>query len=143
MKTTIIAGALFLAAAVPALADPPATAPATTPAAKPVNICLYRHQIDGWGSRGDHSLVVNDRFGKKYLVNVAGLCSDLNWAFGVGVRPVGGDHPCVERGDHIVMRGGGVLPGEACWVTKVQYYTPDMQKADKTARDNKQPLATY
>jgi hypothetical protein len=140
MKTTFIAGALFLAAAVPALADSAATPPATTPAN---NICLFRHDIFGWGSRDDHSVVIDDRFGKKYLLNLAGVCSDLNWAFGVGIRPVGGASVCVERGDHIVMRGGGVMGGAPCWVTKIQYYTPDMQKADKAAREAKQPLATY
>jgi hypothetical protein len=136
MKSTFTLGVLLLAAA-PAFADQAATPAATG------NICLYRHDIDGWGSRDTHSMIVNDRFGKKYLVSLAGICNDLDFAFGAGFRPVGGDHPCIERGDHLVLGGGGVMPGSVCWVTKVQYYTPDMQNADKAARDAKQPLATY
>jgi hypothetical protein len=138
MKTTILTGALLLSAAIPALADPSAT---PQPANR--NVCLYSHEIFGWGSRDDHSLVVSDKFGRKYLVSVAGACNDLNWAFGVGIRSFGGGHTCVDRGDHIEMRGGGVMGPSVCWVTKVQSYTPEMQQADKAARANKQPLVDY
>lgn len=138
MKTTMLTGALLLSVAIPAFAQQTAAPP-------PVerNVCLYHREIDGWGSRDDHTLVVDDRFGKKYLLSVAGACHDLNWAFGVGIRPVGGDHPCVDRGDYIVMRGGGAMGPSACWVTKVQYYTSEMQQADKVAHANKQPLVDY
>ena len=107
-------------------------------------VCLYRHEIDGWGDRDDHSMVVNDRFGRKYLLSLAGLCSDLRFSLAAGVKPFGGGDPCVSRGDHIVMRGGGTgrMPS-ACWVTKVQPYTKEMQDADRAARAEHKPLPAY
>jgi hypothetical protein len=93
-------------------------------------------------------MVVNDRFGRKYLVTLNGLCSDLNFAFGAGFRGPGHfgvPGSCVDRGDRVVMGGGGVGPvaNNTCWVSKVQLYTKDMQAADKLARETKQPLAAY
>lgn len=133
MKTKMILAALVLAAS-------------ATPAFAADNVCLMHRDVDGWGARDDHSMVVNDRFGRKYLVSLAGVCSDLNWAFGAGFRSLGGNFPgsCVERGDHVIMRGGGAtFPHSTCWVTKVQPYTPDMQAADRAARANHQPLNAY
>lgn len=136
MKTKLVLAALVLAAT-------------ASPAFASDNICLRHSDVDGWGARTDHSLVVNDRFGRKYLVSLSGLCSDLNWAFGMGFRPIGGAaaaaSSCVDRGDRLIMRGGGVSPGrnDTCWVTKVQLYTPDMAQADKTARANHQPLPAF
>lgn len=144
MKAKIILAAALLAStlAAPAMAaDTPANAPAPY-------ICLRHSDVDGWGARDNHSMVVNDRFGRKYLVSLNGLCSDLNFAFGAGFRGPG--HfgvagSCVDRGDRVVMGGGGVSPvgNNTCWVSKVQLYTKDMQAADKLARENKQPLAAY
>ncbi len=138
MKTKIILAATIMIAA---LAAPAAAADSS-------NVCLRHRDVDGWGARDNHSMVVNDRFGRKYLVSLAGICSDLNWAFGAGFRAPGHfgmEGSCVDRGDHVVMGGGGVsrVANGSCWVTKVQLYTKDMQAADKFARENKQPLAAY
>lgn len=124
MKTILISAALLVSAAAPAWAE--------TSAPEGDNACLMHSYIDGWGAHGNHAMIVNDKFGRKYLLSLAGLCNDLDFAMGVGIRPLGGmgGDFCVERGDRIVMRGGGVLPGpSACWVTKVERYTPDMEKA--------------
>ncbi len=130
---------LFLAALVLAAAAVPAHAAS--------DVCLRHRDVDGWGARDNHSVVVNDRFGRKYLLTLSGLCSDLNYAFGMGIRAFGGVNmdTCVERGDHIVMRGGGVgpVPNNTCWVQKVQAYTKDMEQADRVARKNHQPLNTF
>ena len=141
MKSKFILAALAMSVvAVPALAEDAAGAP------HPYDICLKHRDVDGWGARDNHSMVVNDRFGRKFLVSLAGVCSDVNWAFGAGFRSIGGNFPgsCVERGDHLILRGGGVtFPHSTCWVTKVQNYTPEMQQADKLARENHQPLNAY
>jgi hypothetical protein len=144
---TILTLAVLLAAATPALAED--TAPAQ-PASRPAqtSVCLRHHDVDGWGARDKHSMVVNDRFGRKYLVSLNGLCDDLNFAFGAGFRPLGGGPnfgSCVDRGDRVVMGGGGAshMSSQTCWVGKVQLYTKDMEAADKLARANKQPLAAY
>jgi hypothetical protein len=144
MKTKIILAAAILTCAIaaPAVAsDPPVSATKTS-------ICLRHSDVDGWGARDNHSMVIDDRFGRKYLVTLNGLCSDLNFAFAAGIKGPG--HfgvagSCVDRGDRVVMGGGGTTPmsNGTCWVSKVQLYTKDMQAADKLARDNKQPLAAY
>ncbi|HWU56208.1 MAG TPA: DUF6491 family protein [Rhizomicrobium sp.] len=140
---------LFLAAMLAVLAAGPAAAADAPGKNANTNICLRHADVDGWGSRDRHSMIVDDRFGRKYLVNLAGLCDDLDFAFRAGFRPLGGVAmmgSCVERGDRLIMRGGGVGPaggGNTCWVNKVQLYTKDMEAADKLARQNKQPLAAY
>lgn len=144
---TILTLAVLLAAAAPALADDTAPAQPAKPAAAP-HICLHHSDVDGWGTRDRRSMVVNDRFGRKYLVSLNGLCDDLNFAFGAGFRPIGGGPifgACVERGDRVLMGGGGAshMSNQTCWVDKVQLYTKDMEAADKLARENKQPLAAY
>ncbi|MDE2181724.1 MAG: hypothetical protein KGJ78_01745 [Alphaproteobacteria bacterium] len=125
MKTKFLTAALLLAA----MAAPAFAANQT---------CLQRNQIDGWGARDDHSMIVNDIFGKKYLLTLAGLCSDINFSMGVGIRSLGPTNgtSCVDRGDHIVMRGVGVMPhNDTCWIQKIEPYTPAMEKADKAARE--------
>jgi hypothetical protein len=132
MKIKLIAAALLLTAtAAPAFADN-------------TSVCLEHRDIDGWGARDNKSMIVNDRFGRKYLLSLAGLCSDLNFSFGVGIRSFGGfDGGCVERGDHVVMRGGGAFGhNDTCWVTKVEHYTPEMQKADHDALEAKRNAHT-
>jgi len=144
MKTKITVAAVLLATAftVPAVAAETAPQPA-----KPY-ICLRHSDVDGWGARDDHSMVVNDRFGRKYLVSLSGTCSDLRFAFGAGFKGPGHfgvPGSCVDRGDHVVMGGGGVsgMNNTTCWVNKVQLYSKDMEIADKLAREQKQPLAAY
>jgi hypothetical protein len=128
MKTVLLTAALLLAGAAPAVAA--TTAPATD------DTCLLHRYVQGWGAHGDHAMIVSDRFEHKYLVSLAGLCSDLDYSLAVGiVSPLGdtGDF-CVDRGDKIIMRGGGVVPEpSACWVTKVERYTPEMEKAYKAS----------
>jgi hypothetical protein len=130
---------LFLAALVLTAAAAPAYAASS--------VCLRHSEVDGWGARDKHSMVVNDRFGRKYLVTLNGLCDDLNYSFGMGFRALGGMNvgTCVERGDRIVMRGGGasMVGNDTCWVQKVQPYTKDMEQADKLAKQNHQPLNAY
>ena len=142
MKTQIILAALLLASA-PAFAtdNPP---PATNSSAGG-SVCLRHHDVDGWGARDKHSMIVNDRFGRKYLISLQGLCDDVDFAFGAGFRPLGGFGTCVDRGDRLILRGGGALDSRnsTCWVSKVQLYSKEMEAADKLARENKQPLAAY
>lgn len=130
MKTLLMLAALLLTAAAPAWAE--TTAPPSGDA------CLMHRDVDGWGAHGDHAMIVDDRFNRKYLVSLAGICSDINFAFGVGIAsPIGENgNTCVERGDKIVMRGGGVMSGpSACWITKVERYTPEMEKAYRASLD--------
>lgn len=97
--------------------------------------CLMRHYVDGWSAHGDHAMIVDDTFGRKYLLSLAGYCVDLDFSFAVGIRsPFGDGDMCVERGDKIVMRDGGAMrEPSACWIAKIERYTPDMEKADKAA----------
>ena len=127
MKTILFAATLLLAAA-------------AAPASAADDTCLMHRYVDGWGTRGDHELVVNDRFNRKYLLSLAGYCADLDFSLAVGISSPAGDdgNSCVERGDKIVMRGGGAMRGpSACWITKIERYTPDMEKAYQAALEVK------
>jgi hypothetical protein len=126
MKILLFAATLFLAAA-------------AMPASAADNSCLMHRYVDGWGSHGDHAMIVNDTFGRKFLLTLAGYCADLDYSMAVGIRsPIGGGDFCVERGDKIVMRGGAGMGGpSACWITKIERYTPEMEKAYKAALEAK------
>jgi hypothetical protein len=144
MKNQIILVAVLLASAPAFAADNPPS-PATSAAGG--RVCLRHEDVDGWGTRDNHSMIVNDRFGRKYLISLQGLCNDVDFAFGAGFRPFGGMNmgTCVDRGDRLVLRGGGTsrVANDTCWVSKVQLYSKEMEAADKLARQNKQPLAAY
>jgi hypothetical protein len=100
--------------------------------------CLRMDLIDGWGTHDAHAVVINDRFGRRYLVSVTGWCRDIEYGFGLSVHNFG-DMPmsCVERGDWVVSHGGGVdhVPGVRCFITKVEPYTPEMEKAFREQKD--------
>jgi hypothetical protein len=127
----VLAGLLLAAAAAPAFA-----------AGSGSNVCLHYDRVDGWGARDKHSMIVDDSFGRKYLVSLGGICDDLRFSLGAGFKPLGGAGICVDRGDRVVMTGSP-LRHSTCWVTKVQHYTPEMQQADKVAREAHQPLTAY
>lgn len=144
MKIKYVFAALLLAPAL-AAGDP---VPENAPAKPADKVCLRHDMVDGWGSRDNHSMIVNDRFGKKYLVSLRGLCNDLPFAFGMGFDPPGRAPTfgtCVDRGDRLVMRGGGAsrMSNGTCWVDKVQLYTKEMEAADKTARAAKEALPVF
>lgn len=138
MKLFTIASAVLLVAGVASAQDPDA-APAKAKAAKPTqNICLQRDRIDGWGSRDKNTIVVNDTFGKKYLLSVAGWCQDLDFSMGLSFHsPGGAAFTCLDRGDYVVPHGGGALPapGARCMITKIEVYTPEMEKAYHDAKE--------
>jgi hypothetical protein len=109
----------------------------TAGAASASEPCLQRDHIDGWGARDAHSLIVNDRFGKKYLLSVSGWCQDLDFSLGLGIHSFGGNGmSCLSRGDWIVPHGGATPPmrGTRCTITKIEAYTPEMEKADREAK---------
>ena len=126
MKTILFAATLLLAAA-------------AAPASATDDTCLMHRYVEGWGSHGDHAMIVNDRFNHKYLLSLAGYCADLDFSTAVGIRSPGGGggNSCVDRGDKVVMRGSGMMGGDSCWVTKIERYTPDMEKAYQAALEAK------
>lgn len=101
--------------------------------------CLQRDMIDGWGARDSHTLVVSDRFRKKYLLTVNGWCQDIDFSLGISFHGHGNSMSCLARGDRIVPHGGGVVrsPGARCIITKIEYYTPEMEAAYKKAKEAK------
>jgi len=73
MKTILFAATLLLAAA-------------AAPASATDDTCLMHRYVEGWGSHGDHAMIVNDRFNHKYLLSLAGYCTDLDFSMAVGIR---------------------------------------------------------
>ena len=129
MKSSFVLMVLVLAVtAVPAAAN---------------GVCLHRSQVQGWHIRDKHSVIVDDSFGRKYLLGLGAGCEDISWSSGLAFRPIGGGFSmCVDRGERITVLGNGPSH-DVCWVRTVQLYTPDMEHADRMAKANRQPLAAY
>lgn len=99
--------------------------------------CLQRNLIYGWGARDANHVVVDDKFGKKYLLTLSGWCQDVEWGLGLSVHSFGGNElACVSRGDWVVPHGGGVTPapGARCMISKIELYTPEMEAAYKAQK---------
>jgi hypothetical protein len=119
MKMSVVGlGALALVSAQPALAFRP---------------CLRVGEIYNWNALNDRTLVVEDDFHKKFKLQLIGVCSNLKFHEALAFRSIGGlAISCLEPGDQVIERDFATGP-ERCSITKIDAYTPDMEKADKAA----------
>jgi len=130
MKTKILlAAGLLSALAVPALADE-AAAPAP-------QACLRIGQILNWNAPDDHTLIVEDYSHQKFKLLLMGTCVDLNFKQKVGFKSVGGTElSCLTPGDYVFVHLMAMY--QRCPIKTIEVYTPEMEKADKAAKDAKQ-----
>ena len=91
--------------------------------------CLRSNQIDGFNALpGNKSLIVMDRFKKKFKISFFGACDDLDWNLTLGFKTAS-SLSCVAKGDQVLSRRV-VGPVDRCRIEKVEPYTPAMQQAD-------------
>lgn len=91
--------------------------------------CLRANQIDGFNALpGNQSLVVTDRFKKKFKISFFGQCEDLDWNLTLGFKTAS-TLSCVSRGDQVLSKRV-VGPLDRCRIQTVEPYTAAMQKAD-------------
>ena len=127
MKRLVLAAAALAAST---LAGVPARA-ADAPTDRP---CLQIGQVyDFKPVPGNRSLIVIDRFRKKYKVSFMGICPDLQLNLGLAFKSFGaGRLSCLERGDQVIARDPA-MPLNRCPINKIEYYTPAMEQADAAA----------
>jgi hypothetical protein len=125
--TRIISVSMALAAlciAAPALAQP----------ATPSAACLQIGQVyDFKPVPGNRSLIVTDRFRRKYKLTFMGVCRDLQFNLGLAFKSFGtGQLSCIARGDQVISRQA-VGMADHCIINKIEAYTPAMEQADAAA----------
>ena len=94
--------------------------------------CLRNSQIDSFSPiRGDlRSMVVIDKFRDKYKLSFNTVCQDIDYNGVVAIRTHSNfGLSCVERGDTVISRSV-VGWRDRCVVTKIERYTPAMERAD-------------
>jgi hypothetical protein len=127
MKMLLTAG-LVSALAVPALADE------TTPAAP--QVCLRVSEIWNWKALDNQTLIVEDNSHQKFKLNLMGYCTGLTFKQTLGFKSIGGtDLSCLTPGDYVFSHVMSM--SQRCPIKTIEVYTPEMDKADKAAKDAK------
>ncbi|MBV8975898.1 MAG: hypothetical protein JO261_05990 [Alphaproteobacteria bacterium] len=121
MKTSLAlaATALVLAAAGPAQA---------------AGTCLRQGNIYNWDALNDTTVIVEDDFHQKFKLTLMTPCLNLQYKERLGFRAFGGSAlSCVSRGDEVLA--SSPIGPQHCPISRIEPYTPEMQKADKEAAD--------
>ena len=122
--------ALLLAVALVALA--PTAAVADRP-------CLQFGWIYNWKVINDKTLMVEDYHHRRFRVSLIGTCYNLNYYEQLGFKSRGAlSISCLEPGDEVIQRDygiGGAALGGRCAITHIDYYTPEMEAADRAAAE--------
>jgi len=117
-KHILVAAGLCLFAAGPAVAAPK---------------CLQLDSIYSWKALDNKTLIVEDNWHQKFKVSLLGYCPDLQFNERLGFKAFGGTRlSCVSAGDDVYTREFGI-GRQRCPVRSVEFYTPEMQKADEEA----------
>ena len=132
----ILAAAMVSAAAL-AAAGPASAQPRPGPSRPD---CLRVNQIDSFSPiRGDlRSMVVIDKFRNKYKISFNTVCQDIDYNGAVQIRTNSNFAlSCVDRGDRVISQSFAGWR-DRCVITRVERYTPEMQRADamRSSRDN-------
>lgn len=128
MKTTF-----WLAAATATLAILPAKAGDMPPPQE--RVCLRVGEINDFKAPDNKTLIITDNLHKKFKVTLLASCSGLTFRQTIGVDSPGSTRlSCMSAGDTIVTHDSG-FGHLRCAVKSVEAYTPEMEKADKDAKE--------
>jgi hypothetical protein len=109
-----------------------AAAAGTSPASA-ARVCLEVGHIYNWSAIDDRTLIVEDDWHKKFRLKLIGVCSNLKFHESLAFKSPGSlDISCLSPGDEVITREFGMGP-EHCGVTRIEAYTPEMERADKAA----------
>ena len=110
MKKILLAAALCIAAATPALARP--------------DVCIRQDNIRNWTALNDKQIVLEDYNHHKALLKLIGTCSGFRFTEALVIRSPGAmGLSCVEIGDTIVTHQG---IGGRCAIVSVSAYSGPM-----------------
>ncbi len=94
--------------------------------------CLRQDQIYNWDAPNDTTLIVENDFHKKFKITLLSKCLSLTFKQRLGFKVFGGTGlSCVTPGDSVFT--GSEIGPQRCAISRVEAYTPEMEKADKAA----------
>lgn len=98
--------------------------------------CLQVGRVWNWYAPDNRTLIVEDNVHKKYKLELLGFCPGLKFTQHLGFRSIGGfEISCLTPGDTVFFHDTGMAT--RCSISKISAYTPEMEKADKAAREKK------
>ena len=104
--------------------------------ARAAGMCLREANIYNWNAPNDRTVIVEDDFHNKYKLTLMSPCINLQYKLRLGFRTFGGTGlSCVSRGDEVIA--SSPIGPQRCPITKIEPYTPEMEKADKAAAAEK------
>ena len=94
--------------------------------------CLRMDQIWNWKVLNDRTLIVDNYNHQKFKVSLMVHCPNMDFHQRLGFKAFGGSQlSCLSPGDYVIERDS--MGPQHCPITKVEAYTPEMQKADEAA----------
>jgi hypothetical protein len=98
--------------------------------------CLRQANIYNWNALNDTTVIVEDDFHQKFKLTLMTPCLNMQFKERLGFKTFGGTAlSCVSRGDDVIA--GSQIGPQRCPISKIEVYTPDMEKADKAAAEAK------
>ncbi len=95
--------------------------------------CLRQANIYNWNSLDDRTVIVEDDFHKKFKLTLMTPCLNMQYHERLGFKVFAGSElACVSRGDEILS--ASPIGPQHCPISKIELYTPEMEKADKDAK---------
>ena len=102
------------------------------PAASAAQSCLRMDNIYNWDVRDDRTLIVEDYQHSKFKVSLMVHCTNLKFRQALAFKAFGGSQlGCLSRGDSVIQRDDA--GPRRCLISKIELYTPEMQKVDQEA----------
>ena len=99
--------------------------------------CLQVGRVWSWRAPDNKTLIIENDVHKKFKVELMGYCPGLTFKETIGLRSPGGSYlSCVGAGDTVFFHDVGM--DMRCVISKVSAYTPEMEKADKAAKEKKE-----
>lgn len=138
MKTSLLlAAALAAGVALPALAQTGEQPPDGWNSNEPSHQrCLQIGRIWSWRAPDNRTLIVENDTHEKYKVDLLGYCPSLTFKQTLAFKSIGGvGLSCITPGDIVFFHDVGMET--RCVISKVSAYTPQMEKADKAAREQR------
>jgi len=94
--------------------------------------CLRQANIYNWNSLNDRTVIVEDDFHQKFKLSLMTPCLNMQYKERLGFKTFGGTAlSCISRGDDVIA--GSQIGPQHCPISKIEPYTPEMEKADKDA----------
>jgi len=128
LQPLALAGLAFLAAVPAANAARPA--------------CIRNIDIYNFNAPNDRTLIVESIRHVKYKVSFIGTCQSLSFKEQIAFKTPGSTQlSCLSKGDQVISRDFGMR--QTCTISDIQLYTPEMQAADKAAKEAKKHHSNY